>query len=391
MNKSDIIIVGGGIMGNSAAWQLSKRGKKVVVIERSDVASGAAGATDGVVGYHTKKPGAQLDLAVESIKMFDSLPSELGYEIEFHKNSGGMQPVEDKEQWDMLEALVEEQKKSGVDIKMISAEEAMEIEPQIAKDIYGALYSTTGAKVNPIKLTMAFSKAAKDLGTVVHTNTEVYEFIKVGDKLTGVKTSKGEFYADVILNCAGAWAGKIAELAGVNVPIKPRKGQLAVTEPIAPFMTATVQCALYNIIKFRPHTIKDKTVLNLGSSLSIEQTEDGSMIIGGTREFEDFNDGNTFEAITVMMNRAIRFFPLLKDVSVVRFFSGFRPFTPDGLPLIGKINKLNNFYIAAGHEGDGIALAPITGKLIAEIICDGKSSYGLSEFNPNRFEEGANT
>ncbi len=385
MNKFDVLIIGGGIMGNSIAWQLSKRGKSVVVIEKNDVASGAAGATDGVVGYHTKKPGAQLDLAVESIKMFDNLSTELNFDIEFEKNSGGMQPVEDKEQWDMLEALVIEQRKSGVDVKMISREEALEIEPQLASDIYGALYSKTGAKVNPIALTMAFSKAAKALGAVIKTNTKVTDFIIDGANIRGVKTDKGDFYADIIVNSAGAWAGEIAKLARLSLPIKPRKGQLAVTEPIAPFMRATVQCALYNIIKFRPETITDKAVLRLGSSLSIEQTECGSIIIGGTREFEDFNDENSFEAITVMMNRASRFLPLLKDVSIVRFFSGFRPYTPDGLPLLGKIDSFDNFYMAAGHEGDGIALSPITGKLICELICDGKSSYDLSDFNPNRF------
>ncbi len=372
-------------MGNSIAWQLAKRGKKVTVLERSDVASGAAGATDGVVGYHTKKPGPQLDLAVQSIQMFDTLSQELGHDIEFEKNSGGMQPVEDKEQWDMLEALVQEQRQSGVDIKMISAERAREIEPQLAADIYGALYSATGAKVNPIALTMGFCGAAKSLGAKVYTNTEVTEFITQGDKILGVKTNNGEFFADVFVNAAGAWAGYVAQMVGIKIPIKPRKGQLAVTEPIAPFMKATVQCARYNIIKFRPDTIKDQTVLKLGSSLSIEQTEDGSMIIGGTREFEGFEPQNTFEAITVMMNRAIRFFPLLKDVSVVRFFSGFRPYTPDGLPLLGRTNRLCNFYIAAGHEGDGIALSAITGKLMSEIICDGQSSYDLSDFDPNRF------
>ncbi len=386
MNKFDVIIIGGGIMGNSIAWQLSKRGKKVVILEKSDVASGAAGATDGVVGYHTKKPGPQLDLAVKSIEMFENLSAELGFDIEFHKNAGGMQPVEDKEQFDMLAALVEEQKKSGVDIKMISAEEAYEIEPALARDIYGALYSPTGAKVNPIALTMGFSKAAKALGTVVSTKTEVSEFIIENNKILGVKTNKGDFFAEIFVNSSGAWAGEIAKLAKLDLPIKPRKGQLAVTEPIAPFMTATVQCALYNIIKFRPETIEDEAVLKLGSSLSIEQTEDGSMIIGGTREFEDYQGENTFEAIEVMMKRATRFFPVLKDVSIVRFFSGFRPYTPDGLPLLGKIDKYENFYMAAGHEGDGIALSPITGKLIAELICEGKTSYDISDFNPNRFK-----
>lgn len=381
----DVIIVGGGIIGCSTAWQLSKLGKKVLIVERKDVASGSAGATDGVVGYHTKKPGAQLDLAVQSIEMFKTLNEELGMDIEYGLEAGGMQPVEDKEQWDMLAAMAEEQRKSGVDIHMISGEEARKIEPNLSPDIYGALYSPTGGKVNPMRMTIAFSRAAKKLGTEILSNTEVTGFLIEDGRAVGVQTTKGEFRAPAIVNACGSWAGKVAALAGLDLPIKPRKGQLAVTEPIGPYLTATVQCALYNVIKFRPETIKDQAVLKLGASLSIEQQEDGALIIGGTREFVDYEEENTFEAIETMMKRAMRFFPALKDVSVVRFFSGFRPYTPDGMSLMGEVKTLPGFYMAAGHEGDGIALAPITGKLMAELIATGKTSYDISVFSPNRF------
>ncbi len=384
-NRVDIIVIGGGIMGNSVAWQLAKRRKSVLVLEKGDVACGAAGATDGVVGYHTKKPGPQLDLAVQSISMFDTLSDELGYDIEYKKNAGGMQPVEDKEQYDMLCDMVAQQRKSDVDIKMITAEEACEIEPMLAKDIAGALYSPTGAKVNPISLTMGFFRAAKKLGVEVLTGTSVNGFIIERERIVGVRTNRGEFFAESFVITAGAWSAEITEFAGITVPIKPRKGQLAVTEPLAHFMTATVQCARYNIIKFRPESIKDSTVLRLGASLSIEQLKDGALIIGGTREFMDYDGDNTFEAVSVMVERAVRFFPHLKDVSIVRFFAGFRPFTPDGLPLLGQLNGYDNLFIAAGHEGDGIALAPITGRLLGEIICDGASSYDISDFDPNRF------
>ena len=385
MHKADVIIVGGGIIGCSIAWQLSKRGKNVLVLERKDVASGSAGATDGVVGYHTKKPGQQMDLAIQSIKMFRTLGEELGEDIEYGFHAGGMQPVEDQLQWDILSNIVKEQRKSGVDIRMISKEEARKIEPQLSEDIYGALYSSTGGKVNPLKLTMAYAKAAKRLGATIQTETEVLDFIIEHDTVKGVHTNKGDYYADVVVNACGSWAGKVAKLAGLDLPIQPRKGQLAVTEPVGPFMTATIQCARYNVIKFRPEVITDETILRLGASLSIEQTESGGMIIGGTREFAGYEEQNTFEAIDAMMKRAAKFFPVLKNVSVIRFFSGFRPYTPDGLPLLGPVKTLSGFFMAAGHEGDGIALSPITGKLIAEQIVDGKSSYNIDAFSPNRF------
>ena len=160
MHDADVIILGGGIIGSSIAWQLGKLGKSVLVLERTDTLSGSAGATDGVVGYHTKKPGKQLDLAIESIKMFRTLSAELGEEIEYYLEAGGMQPVENKMQWDILSQIVAEQCKSGVDIRMISAEEACAIEPLLSHDLYGALYSPTGGKVNPLKLTMAYMHAA---------------------------------------------------------------------------------------------------------------------------------------------------------------------------------------------------------------------------------------
>lgn len=385
MNKTDVIIIGSGVIGGSLAWHLAKKGKKVLVLEKKDTASGAAGATDGVVGYHTKKPGKQMDLAVQSIRMFDTLEEELGEPIAYGLRAGGMQPVEDKTQWDILSAIVEEQVKSGVDIRMISAEEARKIEPQLSEDIYGALYSSTGGKINPLKLTMAFTHAAKRLGAEYKYHTEVTGFIIENGTCLGVRTKDEEFYADAVVNCCGAWAGEVAALAGLDLPIKPRKGQLAVTEPIAPFMTATLQCARYNVIKFAPETIKDENILRMGQSLSIEQQEEGGLIIGGTREFADFEGENTFVAIDAMMKRAARFFPALKNVSVIRFFSGFRPYTPDGMPLLGPVKTLDHFYMAAGHEGDGIALSPVTGKLMAEYIVDGKPSYDISDFSPNRF------
>lgn len=386
----DVIMIGGGIIGSSIAWQLAKRGKDVLVIEKADVASGAAGATDGVVGCHTKKPGVQLELAIQSIEMFKTLHEELGSDIEYKLEAGGLQPVEDDYQWDLLSAMAKEQRKSGVDIRMISAEEACRIEPNLNPDIRGALYSPTGGKVNPLALTMAFAKAAKKLGVQYAFNTEVTGILIENGRACGVKTADQtgqvrEHRAEYIVNAAGAWAGKVASLAGIDMPVRPRKGQLCITEPIGPFLTATVQCARYNVIKFRPESIEDKSVLRLGQSLSIEQQETGGLIIGGTREFADFEDENTFEAIEAMMKRAIRFFPALKDVSIIRFFSGFRPYTPDGLSIMGEVKSLPGFIMAAGHEGDGIALAPITGKLIAELIADGKTSYDITDFSPNRF------
>lgn len=382
---ADVIVIGGGVIGSSVTYQLAKLGKKVLQIEREDLTRGAAGATDGVVGYHTKKPGPQMELAIRSIAMFEHLSEELGMDIEYGLHCGGMQPVEDQLQWDILSEIVEEQKKSGVDIRMIGIEEARRLEPMLAEDLKGALYSPTGGKVNPIRLTLAFAKAAKRLGAALLTETEVTGLQMEGCRVTGVVTTKGSFTADAVVNACGAWAAAIGKMAGLQIPILPRKGQLIVTEPVGPFMEVTLQCARYNVIKFRPEAVDDPAALKLGNSLSIEQTRDGGLIIGGTREFAGYDRGNTLEAIETILQRAVRFFPALKDLCFIRTFAGLRPYTPDGLPLIGPVEGLEGFYMAAGHEGDGIALSPITGKLLAEQIVYGEPSYSLRDFDPNRF------
>ena len=381
----DVIVVGGGIIGCSVAWQLSKRKQKVLVIERTDVASGSAGATDGFVGCYTKKPGPQLDLAIKSVKMFDTLQEELDTDINYERAAGGMQPVEDKIQWDMLSRTAELQQQHGIDVRMISAEEARKIVPGLNPNIYGALYCPTAGKVNPMYLSFAYCRAAKKCGAEFMYRTQVTDFIIENGHAVGVQTSKGNFYAGKIINACGSWAGEAARLAGLDLPINPRKGQLAVTEPIDFYMSPTIQCARYNVIKFHPETIKDETVLRLGSSMNIAQTAEGGLIIGGTREFAGFEDENTLEGIDTMMRRVLRFFPGLKDLHVIRYFSGFRPYTPDGMPLLGEVKTLPGFYMAAGHEGDGISLSPITGRLIAELIVNGSCSHDITPFSPNRF------
>lgn len=158
-------------------------------------------------------------------------------------------------------------------------------------------------------------------------------------------------------------------MVGLNIPIKPRKGQLIISEPIGPFMEATVQCARYTWIKLKYRTNKRRYPNYRWHSWIFWIRQ---------RKYIRRNWSNAKKSCGI--------FPAIKDLNFIRAFAGLRPFTPDGLPLIGEVDKIKGFYIAAGHEGDGIALAPISGKLLAELITDGKPSYNIDHFTPNRFE-----
>lgn len=385
MNKFDSIIIGGGVIGCSVAYYLSKLGQKILIVEKNDLATGSAGATDGFIAYHTKQAGFHLDLAVKRGKLYETLTEELEEDIEYEKNCGALQPVENETQWSILKENVKYQRKSGVDVHMIDIKEARQLEPQLSEKLLGALYSPTGGKVNPFKLTFAFAHAAKRNGTCIQTETEVTKLIFEGKKVIGIHTNKGDFYADKIINTCGSWAAQIAKLAGISMPIQPRKGQLIISEPVAPFVNATILCAMYTVIKFKPETITDEKIIRLGNGFVIEQTKSGSLVIGGTREFCGFDKTNTMEAIETILKRAVIFFPNLKKIHFIRTFAGLRPYTKDGLPIIGEVETVPNFIMCAGHEGDGIALAPITGKLLAQQIVYGKSEFSLESLSPTRF------
>jgi sarcosine oxidase subunit beta len=125
----------------------------------------------------------------------------------------------------------------------------------------------------------------------------------------------------------------------------------------------------------------------LSGGLAVEQTESGNVLIGSTREFVGYDKGVTIEGITAMIRRSTRIIPRLRQLFAIRAFAGLRPYTPDGLPIMDMVNNLESFVIAAGHEGDGIALSPITGKTVAEMITEGKVDPSLNSFSLGRFEK----
>lgn len=391
-NTAQVIVIGGGVIGTSITYTLARAGVSVIELERDGLASGTAGATDGYVVYHTKKAGIHLELAIESGKMFDRLSEEIrdisGTDIEYEKNCGSMQVLDNEAEWPFIEKMVREQHEStGLDIAMYSIEELRRIEPALNPALVGGLYSPTGGKVNPFRLVFGMAASAKRFGAQIFEGAPVTGLILDGDAVKGVRTPRGVFYADYVVNACGTWGGEVAKMAGLDYPIKPRRGQILVTEPMMPMVHCTMQCGRTTAIKLNPKMLEllDPDIAEIGQGFCLEQTQDGSFLIGFTREFAGFDKRTTLKAMSLMAERAILYIPALKNANIIRSFSGLRPYTPDGLPLLGMPDTVKGFVMAAGHEGDGICLAPITGKLITELITTGKTSYPLDKFSCGRF------
>ena len=375
-----IIIIGGGVIGTSIAHHLAPQNARVTLIEAEDLASGSSGACDGLVFMQSKKPGIHLSLAMASLKRFQSLQQELPVNIEF-RQIGGMVLIETDAQYRAMEKFTQEQQKNGLDVRLIDRSQALEKEPFLSPDISGACFSPLDGQVNPIKMALGFARAAQQHHARIITQTKVVGIATKGNRVTGVHTTRGFFPGDMVVNAAGAMAAQISDMAGLSLPIRPRRGQIVVTHGARPVLRHCMISATYIAAKYDP-SLADKG----GEGISMEQTDNGNLLLGSTREFVGFNRENTPEGIRKIIAQTTTFLPVLKTFQVIRTFAGLRPYTPDGLPLLGPVKSLDGFIMAAGHEGDGIALSPITGELMAQMILGHSPRISLAPFSPDRFD-----
>jgi sarcosine oxidase subunit beta len=380
---ADAVIIGAGVIGASIAYHLTRHGIRSLVLEKSDPAAGSSGACDGLVFMQSKKPGLHLKLALESRKRFDGLVDQLGSGIEF-RNPGGMCLIESEAELAAMQLFVAEQRKSGLDVELIDGAEARRREPCLSEKVIAATYCAIDAQVNPYALTFAFLRAAKAAGAQVLTGEAVTAIETQSGKVRSVATSGHRINTPLVVNAAGALAADVGRLVGLDIPIVPRRGQILVTAAVPPLLRHCLISAQYVAAKFKP-----ELAATGGMGFSLEQTDSGNILIGSTREFVGFDRRTTFEGIRTIASRIAPVIPALKRVPVIRTFGGLRPYTPDGLPILGKVAGLEGFIMAAGHEGDGIALSAITGELIADLIATGRTQFPLEDFRLERFREGA--
>jgi glycine/D-amino acid oxidase-like deaminating enzyme len=299
--------------------------------------------------------------------MMEQLSKELPVDIEYEKN-GGMIVVKDEDDMPLMQKLVEQQRQAGIEVHLLNAHEARDMQPCLSPDIAGATYSPTDAQINPMALCQSLAEAAKINGAKIITNAEVTGISVDNGRIKGVITANGFIKSDFIVNAAGAYAPIVGKMVGLDLPIKPRRGQVLVTEPVPKILKGVMICSRYITSKFNLRQVQNP----FGVGLALEQTRSGGILIGSTREFVGYDRRVTPEGIQAILDHALNLVPVIKEINIIRAFAGLRPYTPDGMPILGEINGIKGFIIAAGHEGDGITLSPITGFLIAELIATGK-------------------
>jgi hydrogen cyanide synthase HcnC len=401
----DVVVVGGGVIGCAVAYYVAKRGLKVTLIDRpkrgratSASAGGlwplgeSVGLGCGVIFYKAmagksalpegvhgpgQLPPSFLDFALRSNAMFPGLSEELressGIDIELERTSLLFLMYDEgdvafaKPLWEHCPC--------GRDLtEWLEPEELAEAEPAVTTDVRAALRFHGDDQVNPYRLADAFRLGARTLGATILTHTEVTGIRVEAGRAVGVDTAAGHVACDVVVNAAGSWASEVGRLAGVEIPVRPVRGQILGTETLPRILSAclsTTDCYL-------------------------AQKGNGEIIIGSTTEEVGFDVGTTPAALKTLSAGAIRALPFLKEVRVKRVWSGLRPGSPDELPILGPVEGLRGYFNACGHFRTGILTSPLTGRLLAELAAGDRPSFSigpflLSRFPPSRQSAGSET
>lgn len=360
IHKTEVVVVGAGAVGCSIAYWLAKRGRDVTLVDKEGPGAGTSTANFGLVWVSIKEPHTYMELNLRSSWLWPKMVEELGEDVDL-RQGGGLKLCLTEAEYAKYDAVLERQRRSPLfEGKMISAQEAKELQPGISEDIVGAIWSPHDGDCNPIKWVYALARGCKRLGVKVMTDTEVTGFDMDDDnRVTGVFTSQGRIDTTYAVNAAGPWAAQLAEMVGVTIGLYPERGQVLISEP-APVICPTPM----STVRQDPH---------------------GQFYMGATMEDVGFDLTTTAEGAKKIAENAIKMVPYTRNLSVVRQFAGLRPMPRDGVPFLGPIPHVPGYYIAVGHSG--ITLSPIHGKIISSLIVDGQTDIPIDDYDPLRYDE----
>ena len=366
--SSDVVIVGAGIVGCATAYELTKRGVAVTLVDRGEVSGGTTGLGEGNALLSDKDAGPELDLAVAGMPLFDELEDVVGDAARIRRK-GALIVHPEEETWVAEPARAERLRAAGVNAELLSPDEVLELEPRLTGAIHGALFVPEDLQCDPRAIARGLAAWCADHGAEIRTNSEVET---IGDLLP----------ARAVVLAAGPWSAPLAATAGLTLPLEPRKGQLTrlrLPRPDPAFLNRKVVDGSY---------LASVTSSAAGRQIStvVETTWDGHVVVGSTRERCGFDPSVDYDLAREVRERAARLVPEVAALEPDSTWVGFRPWLPDGLPAIGPSRVAPGLWVGTGHEGAGVMLGPITGRLLAQAITGETPATGLSPFDPDRFE-----
>jgi glycine/D-amino acid oxidase-like deaminating enzyme len=390
--STDVLIIGGGIVGAATAYELARRGRSVTLLEADELASGATGRNLGYVWLHTRRIGPELDLVMDTRHRLETLPDELEADFGLRPN-GGLIYYNRPEQAVVIREFVEGRMADGVAMQLLSGDDAREIAPILPESVLGASYCPLDAQIDSRRYVQAFARAAQRAGATIIEGKAVRSFDRRDGRVDRVITDAGVFLAGSIVLAAGAWTPFIGRQLGLDLPIHSMRLQIVRTEPMRPRLEHLLYgpAALKQYSIFRELPSFDESVFateieerhGLALLEAACQTADGSYLLGCAMDYPGFDWQPDLAGIALVSEGLQASLPELRGARFARAWAGVLPFTADNLPMIGFAPGLDDVVIAAGHVfGNGAG--PTTGRLVAELLCGETPSLDLEPFRPDR-------
>lgn len=371
-NTADIVIIGGGVMGASAAYHLAKRGaKNIVLLEKEEFfGTGATGRCAGGVRYQFSTE-INVKLSLESLPMIERFKEEIGQDVNY-RQCGYLLVATNEQDAAAFKRNVELQHRLGVPTQLLSGDEVRKRLPLMKfDDAIAGTFNQKDGIVDPNSVVMGYIGAAQKMGVKALNKAEVTGITVSGGEVRGVQTSLGEVQTRTVLNAAGPWSGLIGRMAGVEIPITPLRRQMFTTNP------------LKEIPEDFPF------VIDFAQSLYFHREGEGLLIgMSNKNEKPGFDQRVDEEFELVNLEAAIERMPLVEKASRASHWAGLYEVTPDAHPIYGG-TEVKGFTVCAGFSGHGFMHGPVSGKLMSEYILDGKySTLDVSMLDLKRFKEG---
>ena len=364
----DAVVIGGGVAGCGVAYHLAARGARVAVVERGGLGDGTSSATHCNLSLHNRLPGPDFALAMASVSTYERFVADLGWELGYQRR-GSVLLVEREEDLPEVARRAAAQTAAGLRVEFLDGPALRRADPATAADLAGGALCRRSAWFDPGSLLRSYARAVRAAKGRVLTHTEATGIVVSRNRAVGVVTRAGRLTAGAVVVAAGAWAAGVAKMAGSRLTIIPERGQVLVTERM-PALGAGIRTEFR-----RGH--------GPGFWLVLTQTESGNFLIGRCGDPAGWDRSVVPAAMAAVAARAARFVPALGRAAVIRAFAGLRPYSADGLPLLGPADGPVGLYVAAGLGDKGIGIG-YGSALVAEMIAGEKTSLDATAFDPRR-------
>jgi glycine oxidase len=372
VGSADVVVVGGGVIGLAIARALRLRGvRRVMLIERARPGAEASHAAAGMLAPQSEANGADafFELACASRDLYPAFAEELreetGTDIELERTGTLYLAFTEKDEQE-IEHRLRWQRRAGLSVEQLSADEARRLEPCISREVRAALRFPLDVQVENRRLIAALSTSIEKQGVRLLTETHVQSLIVERGRTVGVETSRGVVHAPVVVLAAGAWTSFLTSSGNASLPvsIEPVRGQMLCFE-------TNPRSARHVIYSPRGYLVPRL---------------DNRLLAGSTTEHAGFEKRVTGAGVHAIMSNALEIAPAVGKLPLVDSWAGLRPRAEDEWPVIGACAETQGLFYATGHYRNGILLAPLTGDVVAEQIMTGKPSPLINAFSPERFQ-----